>query len=45
MVRTDYSKKKPDLKKYYPGLWGRDLDNHYHPGVHTGPFLPSSKSR
>ena len=43
MARTDYT--RPDLRKHYPGLWGRDLDNHYDPQVHHRSFLPSPKSR
>ena len=32
--KTNYNKIKPDLKRHYPELWGRFLDNHYDPQAH-----------
>ena len=32
--KTSYKKVKPDLKRHYPELWGRFLDNHYDPQIH-----------
>ena len=29
--QTVYQTKNPDLKRHYPEMWGRDLDNHYDP--------------
>ena len=31
---TQYRKVKPDLKRHYPEMWGRFLDNHYDPQIH-----------
>lgn len=32
--KTNYNKVKPDLKRHYPEMWGRFLDNHYDPQKH-----------
>jgi hypothetical protein len=41
---TIYAKKKPDLKRHYPEMWGRDLDNHWDPEVHKKPFTVAMKA-
>ena len=44
LPQTLYVKKKPDLKRHYPEMWGRDLDNHWDPQVHTKPFTVAMKA-
>ena len=36
--KTDYNKRRPDLKRHYVEEWGRFLDNHYDPDMHLKPF-------
>ncbi len=43
LKKTDYSKVKPSLKKYCPDEWGRFLDNHYNPTLHSTSFTVSKK--
>jgi len=42
--KTDYNKKKPDLKRHYVDEWGRFLDNHYDPDMHRKPFTIAMKA-
>lgn len=42
--KTDYKKKKADLKRHYPENWGRFLDNHYDPQTHQKPFVICTKT-
>lgn len=42
--KTDYTKKKPDLKRHYVDEWGRFLSNHYDPELHTKTFTVSMKA-
>ena len=39
-----YNKIKPDLKRHYPEMWGRFLDNHYDPQIHGKPFVVAMKT-
>ena len=39
-----YNKVKPDLKRHYPEMWGRFLDNHYDPQIHGQPFVVAMKT-
>jgi hypothetical protein len=41
---STYQKKRPDLKRHYPEMWGRDLDNHWDPEVHPKPFVVAMKA-
>lgn len=36
--KTDYNKKRPDLKRHYVEQWGRFLANNYDPDQHGKPF-------
>ncbi len=38
LTKTDYNKKKPDLKRHYVEEWGRFLANNYDPDQHAKPF-------
>lgn len=42
--KTDYNRKKPDLKRHYNQEWGRFLDNHYDPNIHQKPFTIAMKA-
>lgn len=42
--KTNYKKIKPDLKRHYPEMWGRFLDNHYDPQHHQRPFVVAMKT-
>lgn len=44
LVKTDYNKYRPDLKRHYPEEWGRFLQNHYDPEVHKKPFTVAMKA-
>lgn len=44
LQKTNYGKVKPDLKRHYPEMWGRFLDNHYDPQMHRKPFVISMKA-
>ena len=39
-----YKKVWPDLKRHYPEMWGRFLDNHYDPQIHQKPFVIAMKT-
>ncbi len=42
--KTDYQKKRPDLRRHYVEQWGRFLDNHYDPDAHKRPFCVAMKA-
>jgi hypothetical protein len=44
LAKTDYGKRKPDLRRHYPEEWGRFLYNHYDPDVHKKPFTIAMKA-
>lgn len=44
IAKTDYLKKRPNLRRHYPEEWGRFLDNHYDPDIHKKPFTIAMKA-
>ncbi len=44
LTKTDYNKRRPDLRRHYVEEWGRFLDNHYDPDSHGKPFCVAMKA-
>lgn len=42
--KTDYDKRKPNLKRHHVEEWGRFLDNHWDPDMHLKPFAVAMKA-
>ena len=42
--RTNLNRQRPDLRRHYVEEWGRFLDNHYDPDIHTKTFTVAMKT-